>query len=209
MLIANSCKSEYFTSQDSYTMSVMKQFKFLLPWNGYSLAPLNIQPFCITGTIWSRDGCLWGVLLYFDNWESDKYLLLDIIFIILISYLMQGTWMKIMVNMFATRLQSQTADDNFTHKQGKWTYICGEYNSSNRGNFTYQLSCDVTDPQTHQRSAKSAADVPIDWHEEIKPLKYTRICKHIIERFWEHCKYTYSIYSNGPEDAKCAVEGCQ
>lgn len=39
-------------------MSVMKQFNFLLSWNGYSLAPLNIQPFCITGTIWSRDGCL-------------------------------------------------------------------------------------------------------------------------------------------------------
>lgn len=112
MLIANSCKSEYFTSQDSYSMSVMKQFNFLLPWNGYSLAPLNIQPFCISGTIWShliwsRDGCLWGVLLNFDNWESDKYLLLDIIFIILISYSMQGTWMKIMVNMFATRLQSR------------------------------------------------------------------------------------------------------
>lgn len=107
VLIANSCKLEYFTSQDSYTMNVMKQFKFLLPWNGYSLAPLNIQPFCITGKIWSRDGCLWGVLLYFDNWESDKYLLLDIIFITLISYSMQGTWMKILINMFATRLQSR------------------------------------------------------------------------------------------------------
>lgn len=48
------------------------------------------------------------------------------------------------------------------------------------------MPCDVTNPQTHQPNAKSAADVPIDWREEIKPLKYTRICKHIIERYGEH-----------------------
>lgn len=207
MLIANSCRSEYFTSQDSYTMSVMKQFNFLLPWNGYSLAPLNIQPFCITGTIWSRDGCLWGVLLNFDSWESDKYLLLDIIFIILISYSMQGTWMKIMVNMFATRLQSRrllktTLSINWASEH---TFVAS---------IIHQIEVILhvlwrPDPQTHQPSAKSMADVPIDWRKEIKPLKYTRICKHIIERYGENCKYAYSISSNGPEDAKCAVEGCQ
>lgn len=204
MLIANSCKSEYFTSQDSYTMSVMKQFKFLLPWNGYSLAPLNIQPFCITGTIWSRDGCLWGVLLYFDNWVSDKYLLLDIIFIILISYSMQGTWMKIMVNMFATRLQSRrllmtTLPVNWASEH---TFVASIIHQIE---VILQTNCPVTSlilKPTDQVLKVSGRPYWLAWRD-------TRICKHIIERFGEHCKYAYSIYSNGPEDAKCPVEGRQ
>lgn len=108
VLIANSWKSEFCISQDSYIMGVVKQLSFYFLGKGIFSLLWLFEIFVLRLSMtWSRDGWLWGVQLYFDNWESDKSLFMEIIFIILISYSMQGTSLKILVNTFVTKLQIQ------------------------------------------------------------------------------------------------------